>query len=649
MKIRIIFAITILISDLGFGQNAFEVGIWKHTSLNGSIELEGLYRSQETILRNNSTEKPVTTLLTGNLQLNSKSYIWHPNFLKLNTILEYNPALRDQNYLVIPNRSETRTAEQLRISATFFEERPLSFNTFYNFNHIFINRELATSVETYTKEAGAGLSFRNTYLPITMRYLDSQWDQNELDSGRKFRNNRKNLRAEAGKSFSNFDDHRLSFSNDDYSRTYAGKGKVHNIVSNARIRNNITFNNGKQNYWRSLISYQDQTGTFPLKRFQVDENAKISLPYNFSTSGFYRYSRFEQQSHVNRQHNILGRLEQQLFKSLNSYTYYEYINFKNTVYDESIHQAAVGFRYTKVIARGRFNLSYEHRLRSDDRDSQPSLLKVFDEELLLSDNTITFLKNPDADPASILITDETGIVIYQENIDYLVIQRDSYIEIQRLPGGQIEDNQLVMADYISSQNSSYDFRTNTNQFQIGLNLFERLAELYFRYYDQNYSDININEKRILKTISQRVAGIRSSYGFLSGGFEIEGYNSNLLPYILKRIFLGVNTNFYRKVNINLSGNYRDYNFVDADESQKFFDISGRINYQLSLNSKISLDGGYRFQNGRGIDLKLTNLRTEYSTKYRSMLFHVGMEIYRRDFSKEIINYNGGYIRVERKF
>lgn len=649
LKFRSSLLFIILSAASVAAQNAFQIGFWKHTSLNGTLELEGIYRSQETTLRTNVTEKPVTTLFNGNFSLNSKSYFWHPSFIKLNTILEYNPALRNQKYLVIPNRSETRTAERMQFFVTFFDQRPFSFNSFYNFNHLFINRELTTSVETYSKEAGAGISFRNSILPFSLRYLDARWDQNELDSGRKFKTNRKNLIFEAGKSFTSHDDHRLNYSNDDYERTYAGIGRVHNIVSITRLQNNFTFNNGRNNYWRSLIAYQNQTGTFALNRFQVDENAKISLPSNLSLSGFYRYARFEQHIHVNRQHNVLGKLEHQLFKSLNSYTWYEYINFQNTTYDESIRQGAAGLRYSKLIPGGTLNLSYEHRRRSDDRNSEPGLLRVFDEALTLSDGYITLLKNQNIDPESILITDETGIIIYQENIDYLIIDRNGFTEIQRLPGGQIENNQVVYVDYISKLNTSYDFNTYSDQFRAGLNLFRRLIELYFSYYGQDYSNVSRAEPLILKTISQRVAGIRSSYAFLSAGFEMEDYNSNLLPYEAKRTFLGVNKSLFRRVTVYISTNYRKFRFVDINESQKYFDWSARINYQVGLNSKITLDGGYRFQEGRGIDLNLTNLRTRFSTKYRSLYFHFEVEIYRRDFSGETLNYNGGSIRIERKF
>jgi len=85
------------------------------------------------------------------------------------------------------------------------------------------------------------------------------------------------------------------------------------------------------------------------------------------------------------------------------------------------------------------------------------------------------------------------------------------------------------------------------------------------------------------------------------------------------------------------------------ENQQFADISGRLTFYLGQKSKINIDGGYRFQRGRGIDLDLSNIRTEYSMQIRTLVLRVGLEIYRRNYSGEIINYNGGYIKIERHF
>ena len=104
-----------------------------------------------------------------------------------------------------------------------------------------------------------------------------------------------------------------------------------------------------------------------------------------------------------------------------------------------------------------------------------------------------------------------------------------------------------------------------------------------------------------------------------------------------------------RFHLNLNGNWRDHKLIAENESQKFADISGRFGYNFTRTLKLDINGGYRFQDGRGIDLDLSNLRMELNTRVRKLYLSAGIDIYRRNFSGEIINYNGGYFRVERKF
>ena len=123
-------------------------GFWNQISLNGEVSLEGLYRTQETVLRSNLSEDLQTSLLRGQFLLRSRSYIWHPSLMLLDLDLEYQPGTGRYEFLNIPDRSETITAERAHIQATFFDQRPVSIGVLSNINHAFSNRELLTNIET---------------------------------------------------------------------------------------------------------------------------------------------------------------------------------------------------------------------------------------------------------------------------------------------------------------------------------------------------------------------------------------------------------------------------------------------------------------------------------------------------------------------
>lgn len=648
-NISFLFFLFMLRGILNAQEPLFELGLWKQESMNGSLIFEGLYRSQETIFQTGKTERPITKKLSGQFNLKSRSYIWHPNFWKINIDIDYNPGVQDEKFLVIPNRSETRTAEQLRLRSVFFHQRPLSLDVFFNINHHFINREYTSNVESLNRDYGGGISFQNALAPVSIHYIKSDWVQEELQTGREFFNKRENIRVEINKSFIPGDLHRFTYSYDDYNRKYGSGSEVHNLINSWRLQNNIPLNTARNSFWHSFVFFRHETGNQKLDRLQINENLTFALPLSFKFSGLYRYAGYSQIFQKSKQHNITACLEHQLFLSLHSKASYDYIDINHFAYNEYTNQGEVSFDYVKGIPIGRLSMGYTYRKRNDNRQSGTLNYNIMREKYILDDSEIVLIENPYVDPLSVIVRDEGGSIIYDLNLDYILIQQGHYIEIQRLPGGQITNKQPVYLDYIVQRSLSYNFDTNSQVFSAGLMLLDRWINLYFRYHEQTYDNVIKAEEKILKTIYQQVYGIRISKSFFTVGFEYDEYKSNITPYLNKRYYFTLSDNIYKVLNISMSGNWRERLLFTDFEKQQFADITGRLIYFLGINSRISIDGGYRFQEGRGIDLDLSNIRAEYSMRLRSVLLSIGLEIYRRNFSGEIINYQGGYVKVERKF
>ncbi len=649
-QIALISLLILLVFTTVYSQApAFKWGVWNQLSLNGAISLEGQYRSQETVLRSNITERPRTSLLNGQFLLNSRSYIWHPNFMLVDMDFDFEPGRRRDQYVVIPDRSEVRTAEQAHLRTTFFNQRPMMLSLFSNFNHNYISRELITNIETYKTDLGGLLSFQNPVLPASLRYLWEKWDQKEIQTGRRFKNRRKSFQSEFNKSFSGRDDHQLRFSYNDYRREYGNRDVVDNKISEVTLRDKLFFTESETGNFNSFLWYYHQTGNERFDRFQAFENFILPLPEKFRLLANYQYSWFDQQTLHAQQHNVTSRLEHKLFLSLRSQAFYEYSYLSQSAYNELINIGGLAFDYQKQIPTGTLLVNYEFRRRHQSRSSVARTLRIANEDHRLIDGEVVLLNNPFIDIKSLVVTDATGTIIYLENIDYILVARGSYLEIQRLPGGQIESGQSVLVDYTAQQQISYRFDTFNNNLGINLNLFRNLFDVYFRYFEQDYENVFTTDARLLKFISQRVFGIRTAYSLISAGFETDDYNSNLVPYNLKRYYLTISGNVAGKVNLMLTAAIRDYLLTESNERQKFNDLSGRVGLQVWRRSKLTLEGGYRMQDGRGIDLTLSTIRTEFSTFYRKVILTLGYEAYHRDFSGEKVNYNGMYFRLTRQF
>ncbi|MCB0313453.1 MAG: hypothetical protein KDH84_09350, partial [Calditrichaeota bacterium] len=349
------------------------------------------------------------------------------------------------------------------------------------------------------------------------------------------------------------------------------------------------------------------------------------------------------------QHNFTSRLEHQLYLSLRSQVFLAYNDLSQTGFDEQRRSFGFGLRYRKAIPGGLLNLSYEWRRRNEQRDGQLLTLNIVDERLRLKDGEVALLANPLVDPGSVVLSDETQTVIYVENIDYVLISRGDFLEVQRIPGGQIADGATVYIDYRAQQQADYQFDLTNRTFAASVALFRQFLEIYYRSLAQDYDNLDQTRFRILKIISQKVYGGRVAYGPFAGGIEWDDTGSNIIPYRSLRYFANLNHQLASRVSAALNASRYRFTYRETDEVQRFDQLSAHVTWMLSRQSRINLFGNYRFQKGRGIDLELGSLRGEYSARMRMLWITFGVDLYRRDFLTEELSYQRTYIRLERKF
>ena len=647
---RWLFLFCLMSSSLGHAQNSsFSIGFFYHSALSGHIRLESLYREQKTLLKTNASELQKSSVFSGELSLKSSSYLWLPNFFNFDIDLNYNPGTRKDNFLVIPDRSEARTVEQLKFRATFFRQLPLMLSFSTNFSHNYINREYLTNLEVFQKDIGGILSYRNSFLPVFVSVKKSSWKQNEFPTGRILKYNSLNAQTRLSKSFSKWDENDFNFSYEEYLRDYLQSRKIHNTINNLQFKNRLFFDHKKENTLHSMITAYKIIGKENYTRLQLYENLNLKLPASLKLNSNYQYYNLDRSSVPSNQYSLRTRLEHTLYLSLKTQLYQEYFNYRQPEFSEIWNAGGISFRYQKKIPAGLLSFRYEHRERNQEKQSDAYLLRIVFEEHTLSDDQITLLDNLFILKSSILVSDATRSIIYRENIDYVLIERGDYIEIQRLPGGQIGDAETVYIDYQATRNDSYKFRTNNNNYSINLTLFEHFIELYYRSFRQHYSNTHGPDYLVLNPLEQKVFGCRLSYGYVSAGIEYDNFEQNIVPYNATRYFVNINGSLSNSLLISLIGNRRDNYLIKDRDEQQVTDISGRLVWNVWYGATLNLEGGYREHIGRKTNLHLYNLRTEFNTKYRQVILTAGIELYHRMFFTEESTYNGVFARISRQF
>ncbi len=623
---------------------------WYQRSLSGSIGVKAEYRNQRSVLGSGFEENLKGSLFSGGLLLKSSSFIIHPNLMGLDIDIEYNPEKIDDQYMVSPDRSEVRTLKRLNVNSTFFQEKEITLSGFVNLDQNYTTRENLTNIRTNRKFFGGSVFYKNIVLPASLTYQEGSWDQAEIGTQRTYSYWQRNIKGRIAKSFSSKDKHEFTYSYDDFIREEFYTNPRQNVVNDAKLNSRVYFDSQKKFSLNTVISNMNQAGTDEFNRFQIFGNLYMNLPQNFRLMGNYNFYDHQDPLYRLDQHRAKFELGHQLFSSLESNIFAEYTYSKHTVYQENDSKIGFNIKYTKKIPIGMLNISYFYYNRNFNRKSESVSLKIINEQHVVTDGQITLLDKPYADMTSVVIKDITGTIIYQLNFDYLLFEQNNFIEIQRIPGGQIPNSSTILVDYTTLMPGSYKYNLNNQSFMISALLFKRFIELYYRRARQDYNNVDQSEFVALNYYSQNIYGIRFTKSFARFGVEYDDYNSSIVPYKLLHYYADLQWKFRNKLLLSLIGNIRDYIIIGDRKNELYADISARAAYSFNTQMKLNMEFTYREQDGYQIDLNLLTARTEFTMKVRKLFFTISLDVYRRNYlNRETLDFNRANFSVERKF
>jgi len=634
-----------------FSQSSPSLGIWQFRSITGEVDLRGQYRQLESQF-NDVTENQRSTYLLGGIKLNTSSYLWDENILLIDLNGAYSPETRDEKYITIPDRSEVRTLKKVDLMTTLCNNKPVTLQGFFNFDQNYYNRELLTNVRSNNMQWGGILSLNNKILPVTITYRNQNWDQEETETGRTFNMDQENVQVRASKSFGSRDRTELIYTHNNYLYSYADLHQTHHLTDRVALNNNVYLDAGRRYNLNSRITWYDQDGTTTFRRVEVLEGLSLQLPYQLRLRANFDLYNLKDPIQTWDQKRGMASLQHKLFQSLTTKAYFEYGKVNQiaaTLHEETDIRGGVDIRYTKKIPTGHLNLSYRYYRHHHASDGVTGFLQIINEEQGLTDGELTLLNKPYVEVTTVVVKDGSGTIIYQPNFDYILIDRASYVEIQRVPGGLIPNNSTVFVDYTYRQPGSYSYGSNNNHFSASVLLLNRLVELYYRYSVQDYPRVDQGDLLTLNYYSQNVFGIRMDVGFARAGIEADIYDSNIIPYRMRRYYVDMNWNYKSKLIFTLNGNIRDYRMIADEEDQLYTNVSGKVAYRIRPQMRVSLESGYLNQRGMNINLDLLTARAEFHSAFIKLHLRIGVEMYRRMYQNSEFAFNGGYVQVTRKF
>lgn len=639
----------------GYSQDApSPFRIWKLVAISGEVRVKGTYREFELIRNkiNSSTQKDY--YLNGLLHINTKSFFVHPNFMLVNFSGTYNPITRKNKYIGIPEYNENYYSEGLDASTILFSKKRVNLTGNAIINKSIQNIENITRIKTDNKQLGAGFSYINKILPLTIGYSKQNTVQQVIGSDNKFTFEQRLLQAGTSASFTNSDHHYLAYlhtennGTENYTGSNAQPLNTVNKIDQYELNNEITFDSLKNYTFYSSIINSIERGDIYFKRLYVRENLTLKFLKNVIWTNNYNFGITELDSNKVKYQGIQSSLSHQLYKSLSSKLVYERNQTDQPAYKDQRNKYGIDLRYVKLIPKGKLTLLYSYYREYQRVKTAPTTLRIAREEYLISDNTIILFKNQNINIQSVEVRDVTGTIIYQLNVDYILTEHTPYLEISRIPGGLIANNSTVYISYTALQAGNYNYFMDNYSFSADVLLFGNKLDVYYRSNSQDYNIQNKTENLALNYFNRNAIGTRLDLNYFKGGVEYEYYYSTILPYKAVRYFIELQK-MYKKVSFTLTGNLQNIKMSSETGKRQDLDVSTKIAYSLLKNVRVDFDVMYRSIKGRGINLDLTTSKLEITTDVHRLLFSVGAEFYQNKEVDSKMQFKGVYVQLTRNF
>lgn len=618
-------------------------------SYNGEVKLNGFYRQQERD-GNQINEIQKSSLLNAGIFLNTKNYIWTPKFLVVDIDGAYTPARTSDKFLVIPDQSENMDIRKFDTRLILFPENRLSLSSYFNYGQLYNNRENLSSMKSSSKNWGNTVFYRAKKFSFSLGNINWNQDETEIRTGRRFINKQNNFEGRVNNTFGIANKQELLLSHNEFYRLDYNKNEVTNYINSVNYNNLASFGKQKRNNLNTLISSVWQRGTETFNRYQVVENVSWDMSKPLKSYANYAFFAEERPSQSVYQNKIGGGIRHQLYESLQSHLAYEYNSTSNNLFNAGFNRGSLDLSYTKkIFEKHNLDLSYNYNLQAQKWKSLDGIISIINESVTLSDGPITLLSRPYINVNSIRVKDATSTIIYQLNFDYIITPQNNYMQIQRVPGGQIPNNTIVYVDYTAIQPGSFQYVSNNYLFSSGIYFFNRLFGFYFKKSVQDYKHLNNTDFITLNYITQQILGAKFEYKNLVGGIEYDTMNSTVLPYTLLRYYFNLSGALSKTVVISMNGSLYDYKKLNNVPNIQYADISGTATYHFRPNLSFNVSLAYRNQNGEGVDLNLLNFRTGAIAAIHKLRFSTYYNYYNRALFSEKIRFNAINFQISRIF
>jgi len=566
----------------------------------------------------------------GTLTADTSGFIGHPNLISFNLSGSFGLS---QQYVRSDsaNRHEDplTTIDEYDVSVLLLKASKAPTTLYSRRSETFLDRQFGDSIRSVATETGAIVLLRSDVAPSSFHYFHREEDQTSEINPADFNLVQDTFEWETQWKPSANQTLTWDYTFDNVQESGDLRRSNSFMRHNALATHTLDFGPDNVNNLRSTLLLFSETGDFPLDRVRLDESLRLRHSPRFETQYDYAIDWTDRHDASQLFQRGSAGFRHKLFESLVSSGDIGASMLQTDPDDFTSQQvfADLGLDYTKQAPAGRITagLNLSGTLQQDSERGSP--IAIFDEAHAFGPSGLITLERQNIEPASIVITNATGILTFLPGVDYTLRAFPDRVEIRRVLGGSIAEGEVLLIDYRIGPEPASD----TTTLGIGVTLrydfeetFLKGVGLYARYFHQDQErdtrggvGSGAIGALVPADVDDLIVGADYHLGNLSLLGERQMHDSTLSPYNATR-FAGTYVQpLGLASSLTFTATYDDIERTEEDTRNTIATIGGRWLQRVGNHLNLGVGALWRTEHdSAGLDVQGFEQTLDVTWQYR---------------------------------
>lgn len=483
----------LLMAGAAYGaESDYPVTAFRFVDFDGSIELRYLFDDRDNSLAGVATTFEEQTSIETMLDLNSRSYVYHPDFLDLS--LGIGAQLVTQDFAAITDTVNSDEALlNFDASLALLKSSPYPSRLFFSRSHPSVSTSLSGSFLVETDQVGLSASVLEPVSPVQVNLEALRTRNSGSGLGAVLDDQVDDVGLRIFRSYRDTDRIGIAYR---WNRRDSLSGSTGLPISQATIRTRTLSLDGRNVFGdggnavliqRLDLLEQDTVAATPGSAETTSYLADLNWRHTRATRSFYTYRHGESRRNA-RSNTTLDALSVGVARdfgdTLRTSAAVDVERNEDIAFLRDRSAVRGSINYSRPISAGVLSLGAGLSAQRIDREAGSDVIAVIDENLVLSGTTPVDLKLDFVIGTSVVVTNADRTQTFVEGSDYRLITIGSTTSLQRIVGGNIADGQAVLVsyDYQSGGTAAFDV---FDQSYVAELRFLRYFGVYARFSDHD--------------------------------------------------------------------------------------------------------------------------------------------------------------------